>query len=184
MTDPQTPGLTEEQIAEMERIATVVATSNPMHVAARDVLDLVAEVRRLKNVAACIEDEAIKMRVERNSKSAALEKLAREFCAARVENAKAVDTIRDLSFNANGSAFKCMLQVDAVRKERDAALDRVATLTAERDEARAALARAVEIVGNYFDNHNCAAGGDPRDNTCSDCVAASIFLAEHDRSGK
>jgi hypothetical protein len=60
---------------------------------------------------------------------------------------------------------------------RDAAI-------AERDAARAALARAVKIVGSYFDNHNCAAGGDPRDNTCSDCVAASIFLAEHDRSGK
>lgn len=89
----------------------------------------------------------------------------------KVFETSALDTINDLSFNADGSAFKSMLSNDAVRKERNQALAELrasqaevaklrdtfkeehaellvgsATLREERDAVRAQLAEAVAHI--------------------------------------
>jgi predicted subunit of tRNA(5-methylaminomethyl-2-thiouridylate) methyltransferase len=114
MTDPQTPGLTEEQIAEMEREAKTLDICNGY---GRDIIRaLAAEVRRLQeeNKSRAEQEQHDDLRIEKLTKErdaarAECERLTRaeldltrKHQDTRAAFARAVELLRVLAYNANG----------------------------------------------------------------------------------
>jgi hypothetical protein len=158
MTDPQTPGLTEEQIAEMERDADAMVYDSPEATAlAPHVRALAAEVRRLQ---AKNKQQADRIRVNSSALMHAKNTNSRERC-------ELVEARAECEMLTKEIIERNHLIAELTENGIDLVLD-------ARDEARAALARAVELLRLCADDKT---GG-------ANWHDVRAFLAEHDRSGK